>query len=141
VLIALFAAGLLIPSAWPKMGLAPRFLGFGMVLWGLVAGLGGLMLLLYWTATTHYDTHYNENLLVTPFTHLWLLGPGFKLLTKGALGQRTRKIATGYLIGSLGLIALDLILKLGPFIQGNYGVIALATVCNGLLLAGFARRR
>jgi hypothetical protein len=135
------AFGLLAPLLSRRPGLAGRALGLGLTAYGLVAGLGGLMLVLYWTVTTHTDTHYNENLLVTPVTHLWLLGPGLKLLFKRDLGARTARILELYLAASMIAIALDLALKLGPFIQGNWGVIACAAFADAALYTALRRRR
>jgi hypothetical protein len=138
---AVLAFGLLVPLLVRRRGLANRALGVGLATYGLIAGLGGLMLVLYWTATTHYDTHYNENLLVTPVTHLWLLGPGLKLLFTGRLGARTRRLLEVYAAAALGVVFLDVALKLGPFIQGNWGVIAFAAFADAALLTGLRRCR
>jgi peptidoglycan/LPS O-acetylase OafA/YrhL len=97
------------------------------------------MLVAYWTVTTHYDTHYNENLLVMPPTHLWLVGIGLKLIFTARLRPRTVKVLKYYLIGALALIALDLLLKIGPFIQGNYEFITVAALCDGAALLGIRR--
>jgi hypothetical protein len=140
-LIVVLAFGLLVPLFARRRGLANRALGVGLVSYGLVAGLGGLMLVLYWAATTHYDTHYNENLLVTPVTHLWLIGPGLKLLFTGRLGARTRRVLEIYAAAALGVALLDLALKLGPFIQGNLAVIAIAAFADAALLTGLRRGR
>ncbi|MBW2276109.1 MAG: DUF4105 domain-containing protein, partial [Deltaproteobacteria bacterium] len=117
-----------------KAGL--RLAGAGIFLWGLIGGLGGLMLVLYWTITAHTDTHFNENLIVWPVLHLWLIGPGLKLLFTARLKERTTKLLGWYMIASIGLIAVDVILKVGPFIQGNWGPILWALLCDaGALLA------
>ncbi len=141
VLGALIGFGLLLPLLSRRRGLANRALGVGLATWGLVAGLGGLMLVLYWAATSHTDTHYNENLLVTPITHLWLLGPGLKLLFTGRLRPRTRRFLELYATAALAVVFLDLALKLGPFIQDNTGVIALAAFADAALIAGLRRCR
>ena len=125
-----FAVPLVAPSFFKDRSWSRRLLGVGLVFWGLLAGLGGLMLLLYWTATTHYDTHYNENLLVNPIFHLWLLGPGVALIVKARLRPLTQRVIFWYLIASLGLIAVDILLKIGPFFQGNWGTIAVATALD-----------
>jgi len=138
---AVLAFGLLVPLFARRRGLANRALGVGLFSYGLLAGLGGLMLVLYWTVTTHTDTHYNENLLVTPVTHLWLLGPGLKLLFTGRLGARTRRVLEVYAAAALGVVFLDLALKLGPFIQGNTGIIAFAAFADAALLVGLRRCR
>lgn len=135
------AFGLVVPLFVRRRGLANRALGVGLASYGLVAGLGGLMLVLYWVATTHTDTHYNENLLVTPITHLLLLGPGLKLLFTGRLGARTWRLLELYAAAALGVVFLDLALKLGPFIQDNTGVIAFAAFADAALLTGLRRCR
>ncbi|MBN2717038.1 MAG: DUF4105 domain-containing protein [Deltaproteobacteria bacterium] len=143
ILCGFILIGFAVPLAVPRLGkegaLSRRLLGVGLVFWGLLAGLGSLMLVLYWTVTTHFDTHYNENLLVNPLFHLWLIGPGVALIAKARLRPLTQKVIYWYLIGALGLIALDVLLKIGPFIQGNFGPIALAVALN--TAAFFALKR
>lgn len=138
-LAAIFLLGFAVPHLGKSRPWARRMLGVGLVFWGLLAGLGGLMLLLYWTATTHFDTHYNENLLINPVLHLWLVGPGMALIFRAKIKPRTRKVIRWYLQASLGLIAVDMLLKMGPFIQGNWGAIALAVTMN--IAALFALKR
>lgn len=134
--IAALALLLGLPLLLGRRRIGARLAGAGIFLWGLLAGLAGLMLVLYWTATEHTDTHYNENLLVWPMLHLWLVGPGLKLLFTARLGQRTAKLLGWYLIAALVMIALDAALKLGPFVQGNWGAILWAVLCDaGALLA------
>jgi hypothetical protein len=136
----LLLLGLALPVALGSRGkAAPRLAGVGLIAWGLLAGLGGLMLVLYWTVTTHTDTWYNENLLVWPVTHLWLLGPGIKLVLRARLAERTARVLGWYLLAALGLIVLDVALKLGPFIQGNWGAIGIAAVCDVLALVALRR--
>jgi hypothetical protein len=141
VLGVLLAFGLLAPLVARRPGLARRALGVGLVTYGLVAGLGGLMLVLYWTVTTHTDTHFNENLLVTPVTHLWLVGPGLKLLFTARLKDRTWRFLAVYAAAALVLALADLALKLGPFIQGNSGVIAFAVFADAALFTAARRCR
>ncbi len=138
-LFFLLGIGFVLPLVLKKRPIAARLIGFGLIVWGLVAGIGGLALVFLWTATTHYDCHYNENLLVMPVLHLWLLGPGLKLLFKGRLKARTARILVMYLLFALGLIALDVVLKLGPFIQDNWNYIIFAVICNVLALFGLRR--
>jgi hypothetical protein len=135
----ILALGLALPIALGQRPASARFLGFGLVVWGLIAGLGGLALILYWTATTHFDTHCNENLLIMPVAHLWLLGPGFKLMLTARIKDRTSRFLWWYLVGALGLILIDLLLKIGPFIQSNYGFMAFAAACGILTLAALKR--
>ena len=134
-----FAVPLLAPFVSKNLKWSRRLLGVGLVFWGLLAGLGSLMLILYWTVTTHYDTHYNENLLVNPIFHLWLIGPGMALIFKARLKPFTQKMMRWYLIGSLGLIVLDILLKIGPFIQGNWGTIIVAVCLNTAAYFGLKR--
>jgi hypothetical protein len=110
---------------WPRRGM-----GIGIFLWGLIGGCGGLLLVLLWIGTTHYDCHNNENVLVFPFLHLWLLGPGLVLMLNGKLGQKTNRLLRRYLIACLAILAISLLLKLGPFFQENYQFIAFAAILN-----------
>jgi hypothetical protein len=134
-LFGLLAIGLILPIVIKRQGIAARLTGFGLVFWGLVAGLSGVVLVFLWGFTTHYDTHYNENLLVMPFLHLWLIVPGLKLLFVARLGEPTKRFLAYYLVASLALIALDVVLKIGPFVQGNWGFLTFAAVCNLFALA------
>ena len=135
----LFVAGFVLPIVLKQRRTAFRLTGIGLIAWGLVAGLAGLVLVFLWAFTTHHDTHYNENILVFPFLHLWLIGPGVKLLFSAHLGERTTRFLKRYLLISVGLILLDVALKLGPFIQENFGFIALGLACNIFALAAITR--
>lgn len=139
VLAGLFLLGFAVPTIVGNRKWSRRLLGMGFVLWGLMAGLGGLMLILYWSITTHYDTHYNENILINPISHLWLVGPGFVLMFTAKLGAVNQKGIRWYLLGSLALILFVVVLKVGPFIQGNWSTIALATVLNSAGLYALKR--
>ena len=138
-LYSLLFFGFALPIIFPKKKWAVRFTGLGLTVWGILGGLMGLLLLVLWFFTTHYDTHHNENVLTFVVLHLWLLGPGLKLIFKARIGERTAKVLKWYFIGALGLIALDLLLKIGPFHQNNYRFIAFAAACD--LAAFFALRR
>jgi hypothetical protein len=107
-----------------------RAAGLGLFIWGLIGGFGGLVLILFWTVTAHYDCHNNENVLVFPFLHLWLLGPGLVLMLKGKLGQKTNRGLQRYLIACLAILGISLLLKLGLFSQENYQFIAFAAILN-----------
>ena len=141
LLFGLLGLGLLVPLIFAGTKITDRFLGLGLFVWGLLGGLGGILLVLYWTITTHYDTHYNENLLLMLPTHLWLIGPGLKLMVVGRVASPTTKALFWYLIFSLALIALDVLLKLGPFIQGNWEFIGFAAACTLASLGAVWRRR
>lgn len=134
VFFVLMGLGLLLPLALGRRKLGARLAGLGIFTWGLAAGLGGLMLVLYWTITTHYDTHYNENLLVTPVLHLWLVGPGLKLVFTGRVKEKTARIIGWYLIASMGLILFDVLMKIGPFIQNNLGILGFSAAANVAVL-------
>ncbi|MCP4677190.1 MAG: DUF4105 domain-containing protein [Deltaproteobacteria bacterium] len=139
ILFGLLVVGFGAPIALPKYRISHRLLGLGLLIWGLLAGLGGVALVLYWTVTTHYDTHYNENLLVMPVLHLILLGPAVKLIIKAHIKERTGRVLGLYLFASFGLILLDVVLKVGPFIQDNWGFIAFAAACNATALIALRR--
>ena len=128
----LLILGLAIPIVFSKKrwSWTRRLAGLGIFLWGFLAGFGGLLVIFLWTATVHYDCHSNENVLVFPVLHLWLIGPAMKLLIKGKLGARTNLWLQRYLIGATVLLAVNLLLKLGPFFQKNYEFIGVAAVMN-----------
>ncbi len=139
ILFSLLLIGFGLPIALPKRKWTARFAGLGLLVWGLLGGLFGLLLILFWTSTVHYDTHRNENLLTFLALHLWLVGPAVKLMIKGRIREKTQRFLVKYFMVALGLIAVDLLLKLGPFIQHNYEFIAFAAACD--LFALFAVRR
>jgi len=107
-----------------------RAAGLGLFLWGLIGGFGGLVVVVLWIWTEHYECHNNENVLVFPFLHLWLLGPGLVLMLKGKMGERTNRLLQRYLIACCGILGIYLLLKLGPFSQENNQFIAFAAVLN-----------
>ncbi len=115
-----------------------RLLGLGLLVWGLAAGTGGLLLTLMWALTEHVDTHANENLLVTPPLLLWLVVPGVRLLLLGRLGRSARWAGATLVLGLVS-IAVDVGLKLGPAIQDNWLFIGLAAACNAAALGGLWR--
>lgn len=122
-----------------RRALGARLTGWGMTVFGLVAGLGGLILTLFWTATAHTDTYFNENLLITPITHLWLIGPGLKLVFTAHLSDRTRRFLRVYLFAALGLILIDVLLKIGPFIQDNWEFIGFSAACTVAAIGALMR--
>ncbi len=135
VLFGLLLIGFTIPFLFPKTLSARRFTGISIFLWGLLGGFGGLLILLLWTATTHYDTHNNENILIFPVTHFWIVIPGLFLVFKATLKEKTLNLLKIYFLVCLGIIFINLILKFGPFYQSNYEYIIFAALCNlgGLL--------
>ncbi len=116
-----------------------RLAGLSLIIWGLLAGLGGLVLIIIWVITSHYDGHNNENLFIMPVLHLWLLVPGFKLLFTAKIKDRTACWTKGYLLIAILTLIIYLLLKIGPFVQDNYGFIAFAAVCNISALAALHR--
>jgi hypothetical protein len=134
----LLLLGLGLPLLIGPRAAGRRLLGLGLLVWGLAAGAGGLLLTLMWALTEHVDTHANENLLVTPPLLLWLVVPGVRLLLLGRLGRSARWAGATVLLG-LALIAVDLGLKLGPGVQDNWFFIGLAAVCNAAALGGLWR--
>jgi hypothetical protein len=122
-----------------KSTLGPRAAGLGLLTWALLGGVGGLVLLLFWTVTTHYDTHSNENLLTFFPTHLWLLAPAFQLIRRGRLSPKIENLVRRYLLVSLGLVVVALLFKLRPFPQNNYGFLLFAGGSNVLLFAALLR--
>jgi Domain of unknown function (DUF4105) len=128
-----------VATLYPAGRLSSRFFGIGLIFWGIVAGLGGGSILFLWTMTKHVPSYYNENLLIFPFLHFWLVVPGAALLRNRPLGIRMHKMLSWYLIGSLGLVGLDAVLKLGPFYQDNSTFIWVAVAMNVPALAAVKR--
>lgn len=134
----LLLLGLGLPLLIGPRAAGRRLLGLGLLVWGLAAGAGGLLLALMWALTEHVDTHANENLLVTPPVLLWLVVPGVRLLLLGRLGRCARWVGATLVLG-LALIAVDVGLKLGPAIQDNWFFIGLAAACDAAALGGLWR--
>jgi hypothetical protein len=130
VTMLVFGFGTCLAFQRKRWGWTRRAAGLGLFIWGLIGGFGGLVLILFWTVTAHYDCHNNENVLVFPFVHLWLLGPGLVLMFKGKLGQKTNRLLQRYLIACLAILGISLLLKFGPFFQDNYQFIAFAAILN-----------
>lgn len=127
---ALLLLALASSIAFPRKRPAARLLGLGLFMWGILAGVGGSALVFLWGMTDHTPTHYNENLLLFPFTHLWLVVPGLALALRATLGARIRRLLKVYLIAAIGLALIDFILKMGPFYQANLPFIAASIVLN-----------
>ncbi|MCU0660819.1 MAG: DUF4105 domain-containing protein [Myxococcota bacterium] len=142
-LVGLLLFGIAVPIGFGKARpqQSARAAGLGLLTWGLLGGLGGLILLLFWTITTHYDTHYNENLLTFPPTHLWLFVPGLKLLRHGVLSEKLERRLRRYLLASLMLVVVALLLKLRLHPQDNAGFLAFAAALDVLVLAALFRSK
>jgi hypothetical protein len=135
----LFAVGFVVPLARPLRTVSRRLLGLGFFTWGLLCMLGSIVLFVAWAFTDHTDVHANENLLVMPVTHVWLLIIGAVLLLRGTLSARAVKLTMIYLLAATGVILLDMALKLGPFVQDNWRFIAFSALMNTLLTIGLSR--
>ena len=61
------------------------------------------------------------------------------MIFKAKLKPRTQKIVKWYLFVCLGLVVLDAVLKVGPFVQGNCGVLFFAAAGNILAIASLRR--
>lgn len=129
VLLSLFL-GLGLPLVFRDRKWAPRVAGFGLHAWGMMAGIGGLLLVIFWTATLHYDCHKNENILVFPLLHLLLVIPGLRVLFNRPMSFRIHRFLQKYLIAATVLLGVNLLLKLGPFFQMNYQFIGFAALMN-----------
>ncbi|MGE0352623.1 MAG: DUF4105 domain-containing protein [Gemmatimonadales bacterium] len=107
------------------------FVSLGMV-WGLVTGLGGLIMLFLWAVTDHAIAYRNENLLQFNPLALGLL----VLLPLAAAGRRlpaARKLALVLLVCS----AAGLLLRLIPgLVQANLSVILMVLPIQAGILGG-----
>jgi hypothetical protein len=104
--------------------------------WGLIAGLGGALLVFMWAFTRHVATYANENLLqLSPFAMLMIVfGP------MAAFGRSI--IAARWLArGLVAMCLLGVMLKALPgWRQDNAAVIAFALLSQAGLLAGMLMR-
>lgn len=55
-LFGILIVGFGVPILIGARSLSARLFGLGLAFWGLFAGLGGLLLVLFWTITEHADT-------------------------------------------------------------------------------------
>ncbi len=134
-----FAVGLVVPLFRPSWRVSRRLLGLGFFSWGLLCTVGSIVLILAWAFTDHTDVHANENLLVMPVTHAWLSVVGAVLLWRGSLGERAVRFTGIYLLAATGVIALDMALKLGPFVQDNWRFIVFSSMLNILFAIALLR--
>jgi hypothetical protein len=143
VVLALLLLGVALPLAIgpARPALAARLSGLGLLLWGLLGGVGGAALTFLWAGTTHYDTHYNENLIGFPPTHLWLIYPAVLLLARGRPGERAARLLARYLPICAALAVAGLLLKLRAHPQQNYGFVAFAVAMNLACLWALVRTR
>ncbi len=120
-----FAAIALIISAAAPIGLGRRRLALNLFavslcLFGLIAGLAGVLLIGLWKSAPYFDLAANENLFVFPPTHLILAVIGIAILTTQSLGRRPSRILRIYLVCAIFAIVIHLLLKVGPLGQDNY---------------------
>ncbi len=134
-----FAAGLVVPLFRPSWRVSRRLLGLGFFTWGLLCTVGSIVLIIAWAFTNHTDVHANENLLVMPVTHAWLSVVGAVLLWRGTLGERAVRFTVIYLLAATGVIALDIALKIGPFVQDNWRFIVFSSMVNILFSIALLR--
>ena len=138
-LAGLLLGGALVLLAWYGRRLRSARWSFAVLggLWTLVAGIGGLLLLLLWTATDHTIAYRNENLFqLSPLAlPLVLLVPAL------ALGARwARRPAWWFALAVAISSVLGFVLQVLPGLdQANGGIIALALPAN-LALAWAVRR-
>lgn len=129
LLIALLITTMIIPVIAGPKNWSKRLYGLGLFLWGLLPGIGGLLLILF-LFTQHLDTHWNSNIVITPVSHLFLIWVAWGALRlKDNLPQRVTW-ARNYLLGASLVDIIVLALKFGPFIQNNYAIIITMLVIN-----------
>lgn len=116
-----------------KRRLARVLLALFGILWSLVSGLLGTIILIVWFLTEHRFGHWNENILQFNPLSLVLLGYFLMLLIRGRLPQMGIKL----LYAVTGLSLLGLVMQIIPvFDQVNGELIALALPAHlGLLWA------
>ncbi len=134
-----FAVGLVVPLFRPSWRVSRRLLGLGFFSWGLLCAAGSIVLILAWALTDHTDVHANENLLVMPVTHAWLSAVGAVLIWRGTLSERAVRFTGIYLLAATGVIALDMAMKIGPFVQDNWRFIVFSSMLNILLAIALLR--
>jgi hypothetical protein len=133
--IGAFAAalgGLALRSVAGRIGL-----GVMAVLWGSLAGLGGVVLAGLWAFTDHAMAYRNENLFqVNPLVLALAVLVPLALAGSGRAGRWARALA----LGLAGLSLLGLVLQVLPgFDQVNGQVIALALPIHIGFAVGFRR--
>ncbi len=130
LLAGLLLGGTLVLLGWYSKRLRSARWSFALLggLWTLVAGIGGLLLLLLWTATDHTIAYRNENLFqLSPLAlPLVLLVPALALGTRWA-----RRPAWWFALALAISSVLGFVLQALPGLdQANGGIIALALPAN-----------
>jgi len=138
-LAVLFVFGVAIPVALGHGVLSRRLLGMSLFVWALFAGALGLLLVFLQT-TSHFCTHDNENHVLVPLTHLWLVYPGFRLLFRADIPRKLQWTTTFYLGLSLSALFLYWIGKVcALFTQENARYFVPVLVVNLLLFLAMRR--
>ncbi len=128
LILIIFFTIILPPVLGPKKGLK-RLFSLGLAFWGLLCGLGGLILIIF-LFTAHTDTHWNENIVVTPITHFLLIWSAVSLWRKKANSEKRFAILSNYLFIHSAVLLIIMLLKIGPFIQQNWGLIFTMLLSN-----------
>src|SRR6185503_1400963 len=107
------------------------------VVWSVVLGVLGLVLLLAWTSTRHVFWFRNENLLLLNPLSLWLA----VLVAFSARRPRFARSAAllGVVVAALSVLAL--LLKVVPGTQDNVAEIALFLPAHAAIALGLWRAR
>ncbi len=129
VLFVLIFLTLILPVILGPRKWAKRLFATGLTLWGGLIGLGGLILILF-LFTAHLDTHWNENVIVTPVSHFILIWGAFTLLRgRQNIANRFNKISL-YLYIHSAILLIMMLLKVGPLIQQNWGLLFTILLSN-----------
>lgn len=121
-----------------------RLFGAGLMLFGLVTGSAGALLLLLRAWTSLPDLQASENLLIFPPTHWAFAAAGVLLLRRGTASSRIIRWTTILTAVSLVSVAVVGLLKLRPFGQDNLlflGFDLLWLLCGVAGLYAIARKR
>jgi len=138
-LVGILLGGLLVLLGWLaplRRGAAIGFTG-GAVLWSVIAGIAGLLLVFLWVATDHGAAHRNENLF-----HLSPLAMALAVLLPGALRRPAWSQWAVLLAWAVAAVSLlGLVLGAFPFLpQWNSEIAALALPLNLGLAVGMTLR-
>jgi hypothetical protein len=117
--------------------LADKLFRIEVVVWAIVTGIVGLILLLAWTATRHVFWYRNENLLLLNPLSLWFAVTVAMSLRRPRYAKPAGILAL--VIAALGIVAL--VLKAIPtFDQDNIALIALLIPPHVAIAIGLRRR-
>lgn len=119
-----------------RSGFSDKVFGIEVVIWAILTGVLGLVLLLAWTSTPHVFWYRNENLLLLNPLALWLAATLVVSMRRSQYARQARIVAAT--IAAASIVAL-LVKAIPAFRQDNLALTLLLLPANVAILAGLWR--